>query len=50
MGYVNIFIIAFLMVFVTLDPIPIQSPLIDGAVITLLANQCKTILNNLEVS
>lgn len=48
MGYINISIIAFLVVFVVVDPLPFQSTLIDGLILFTVANQCKTILNHLN--
>lgn len=48
MGYINISIIAFLVVFVLVDPLPFQSYLIDGLILFTVANQSKAIINNLD--
>ena len=50
MGYINISIIALLTLFVMVDPIPVQSYLIDGLVVAILSHQGKTILSHLDVN
>ena len=50
MGYINISIVALLTLFVMVDPIPVQSYLIDGLVVFALSHQGKTILSHLDVN